>query len=49
MDEFNIILMCSGFVVSLIICVGWRVSNDVSYETCCNMRGYTSVNTVEDI
>jgi hypothetical protein len=49
MDEVNIIFLCSGFVVALIIGVGWRVSNDVSYETCCNMRGYTPVNTVEDI
>ncbi len=49
MDEVNIIFLCSGFVVALIIGIGWNVSNQVSYETCCNMRGYTPVNTVEDI
>jgi hypothetical protein len=49
MDEVNIILLCSGVVVALIIGIGWNVSNKVSYETWYSMRGYTPVNGFEDI
>jgi hypothetical protein len=49
MDEVNIIFLCSGFVVALIIGIGWNVSNQVSYETCCSINGYTPVSELEEI
>jgi hypothetical protein len=47
MDEVNIILLCSGVIVSVII--GWYYSDKVSYQTFCIMRGYTPVSGFEDI
>ena len=49
MDEVNIILLCSGVVVGLLAGCSWYFSDKVSHVTCCNMRGYTPINTVEDI
>ena len=49
MDEVNIILVCSGVIVSVIIGLGWYYSDKVSYKTLCSMRGYTPVSGFEDI
>ncbi len=49
MDEVNIIFLCSGVVMSVIIGLGWYYSDKVTYETWCSVRGYTPVSGFEDI
>ena len=49
MDEVNIILLCSGIVVGILIGCSWHFSDKVSYETCCGMSGYKPVSGIEYI
>ena len=49
MDEVNIILMCSGVVLGIIVGCSWYLTDKITYETFCSMRGYTPVRGFEDI